>query len=404
MKKLICFAAILISISFVFAHQEQHAVTVRNIEVPVRVFMDKQFVDTLTIDDFELYENGIPQKIEALYLANKNSISRQEELKAFSPQTARHYFLLFQIIEYNPKLEASIDYFFKNVLLPQDTLTLMTPQKSYHLSSEALQKKKREAISKEMLKILRKDTKISSSAYRSSMNSLRGLVSSISGGSSMTDFDSTTTDLDQGASSIGMLLRRYRNNLDKLEDLRMVDQNVFVQFATKAKSIPGQKHVYFFYEREFRPELSTTVVNNLVANYQDQPNILGDIQDLFQFYQRHDRINSEKIYQAFTDASICFNFLFVDRQERSAGGITMREQSEDFYGAFRETALATGGVVDSSRNPSAAFQTALATGENYYLLYYSPANYTSDGSYKKIESKVKNPEYKVTFRQGYFAN
>jgi len=235
------------------------------------------------------------------------------------------------------------------------------------------------------------------------MNSLRGLVSTISGGSSMTSFDGSS-DLDQGSSGIGMLLRRYRNNLNKLEGLRIVDQNIFIQFATKVKSIPGQKHVYFFYEREFRPELSTSVVNNLVANYQGEPSVLADIQDLFQFYQRHERINTEKIAQAFTDASICFNFLFVDRQERSSGGITMREQSEDFFSAFRTTALATGGVVDSSRNPSAAFQNALKTGENYYLLYYSPANYTSDGTYKKIQVKVKNQEYKVTYRQGYIAN
>ncbi len=403
MKKIVYFAVILISISFLFPHQEQHAVTVRNIEVPVRVFADKQFVDNLTIADFEIYEDGVPQKIEALYLANKNDIARQEELKAFSPQIARHYYLLFQIIEYNPKLEESIDYFFKNVLLPQDTLTLMTPQKSYHLSSEALQRKKRADISKEMLKLLRKDTKISSSAYRSSMNSLRGLVSAISGGSSMTDFDAST-DLEESSSSLGMLLRRYRNNLDKLENLRIVDQNVFIQFATQVKPIPGQKHVYFFYEREFRPELSTTVVNNLVANYQDEPSVLADIQDLFQFYQRHERVNQEKISQAFTDASICFNFLFVDRQERDSGGITMREQSEDFFAAFRATAMATGGIVDSSTNPSAAFQNALKAGENYYLLYYSPSNYTGDGSYKKIQVKVKNPEYKVTFRQGYISN
>jgi len=403
MKKIIFFVAILVMIISLFPHQEQHSVTVRNIEVPVRVFVDQQFVDNLTIEDFEIYENGILQKIEALYLANKNSISRQQELKAFSPQLARHYYLLFQIIEYNPKLEASIEYFFKNVLLPQDTLTLMTPQKNYHLSSAALQKKKKEAIAKEMLKLLRKDTKISSSAYRSSMNSLRGLVSAISGGNSMTSFDATS-DLDQGASSLGMLLRRYRNNLNKLEGLRMVDQNVFIQFATKVKSFPGQKHVFFFYEREFRPELSATVVNNLVANYQGEPSVLADIQDLFQFYQRHERINTEKIYQAFTDASICFNFLFVDRQERSSSGITMKEQSEDFFSAFRATAIATGGTVDTSTNPSAAFQNALEAGENYYILYYTPANYTNDGTYKKIEVKVKNQKCKVTYRQGYIAN
>lgn len=402
MKKILFASVILLSIGFLFALQEQHAVTVRNIEVPVRVFTNQQFVDSLTINDFEIYENGVPQKIEALYLANKNSIARQEELKSFSPQTARHYFLLFQIIEYNPKLEESIEYFFTNVLLPQDTLTLMTPQKNYHLSSQALQKKKKEDIAKEMLKLLRKDTKISSSAYRSSMNSLRGIVSAISGESSMTSFDSTS-ELDS-SSSLGMLLRRYRNNLDKLEDLRIVDQDVFVQFATKVKSIPGQKHVFFFYEREFRPELSTSVVNNLVANYQGEPSVLADIQDLFQFYQRHERINKDKISQAFADASICFNFLFVDREERDAGGITMREQSEDFYSAFRDTAMATGGFVDNSRNPSIAFQNALEAGENYYLLYYSPINYVGDGSYKKIEVKVKNPKYRLSYRQGYIAN
>ena len=219
----------------------------------------------------------------------------------------------------------------------------------------------------------------------------------------MTSFDATA-DLDQGASSLGMLLRRYRNNLNKLEGLRMVDQNVFIQFATKVKSFPGQKHVYFFYEREFRPELSATVVNNLVANYQGEPSVLADIQDLFQFYQRHERINTEKIYQAFTDASIRFNFLFVDRQERSSSGITMKEQSEDFFSAFRATAIATGGTVDTSTNPSAAFENALKAGENYYLLYYSPANYTNDGTYKKIEVKVKNQKCKVTYRQGYIAN
>ena len=78
MKKIVCFAAILVLTISLFPHQEQHAVTVRNIEVPVRVFIGQQFVDNLTIDDFEIYENGIPQKIEALYLANKNDIARQE--------------------------------------------------------------------------------------------------------------------------------------------------------------------------------------------------------------------------------------------------------------------------------------------------------------------------------------
>lgn len=402
MKKAIFILVILSLAFFLFSQQEQHEVTVRNIEVPVRVFSGDQFVDNLTIEDFEIYENGIPQKIEALYLGNKNQITRQEELKNFAPRTKRNYFLLFQIIDYNPKLEKSIQYFFTNVLLPQDTLTLMTPQKNYFLSSEALSKKKKENIAKEMLKILKKDTKTGSSAYRSQMRSLKSLVASISGGDLMGDPDAEE-DFAGSSSSLGMLLRRYRNTLEKMEGLRIVDQDLFLQFAKQVKAMEGQKHVYFFYEREFRPELSPQVSSNIVSEYHDQPNIMGDLQDLFQFYQRHDRINTQKISQAFADASICFNLLFVDREERNAAGIHMREQSEDLYKTFTETAKATGGVVDTSRNPSAGFHNALDASENYYLLYYSPANYTPDGSYKNIEVRVKDRNYKVTHRKGYYA-
>ena len=48
MKKTIIIVAIFITIGIGYSHQEQHAVTVRNIEVPVRVFADNQFVDNLT--------------------------------------------------------------------------------------------------------------------------------------------------------------------------------------------------------------------------------------------------------------------------------------------------------------------------------------------------------------------
>jgi VWFA-related protein len=402
MKKTILCIAILLFTIFLFPQQEQYEITVRNIEVPVRVFENNQFVDSLTIQDFEIFENGIPQKIEALYLAHKNSIAREEELKQYSPQTSRNYFLLFQIIEYNPKLEVAIKYFFNSVLLPRDALTLQTPNKSYFLSSEALSRKPKDDIAKEMLKILRKDAKIGSSAYRSQMRSLQGIVREIQGGSGMPDVESTS-DIDT-QSSLGMLLRRYRQNLEKMEALRIVDQNLFIQFASKLKNIPGQKYVYFFYEREFRPELSPSTMNALVSNYQGEPSVIGDLQDLFQFYQRYERINTEKIIQAFTDASICFNFLFVDREERSSAGIHMREQSEDFFRAFSEAAKATGGITDSSRNPSNGFMNALSAAENYYLLYYSPSNYQTDGSYKTIVVRVKRPNCKITFRQGYYAN
>jgi len=67
-------------------------------------------------------------------------------------------------------------------------------------------------------------------------------------------------------------------------------------------------------------------------------------------------------------------------------------------------AQATGGLTESSANPTFAFKRAIEAFENYYLLYYTPANYTRDGKFKKIEVRVKNKNFTITHRAGYFAN
>ncbi|GAH52592.1 unnamed protein product [marine sediment metagenome] len=67
-------------LSFVLFSQEVYEqVFVINIEVPIRVFKSGAFVDNLTLDDFEVYEDGKLQKIEAVYLVKKRTIERREE-------------------------------------------------------------------------------------------------------------------------------------------------------------------------------------------------------------------------------------------------------------------------------------------------------------------------------------
>ena len=76
MKKLILLAAISVFSLVFFAQEITHETLVINIEVPVRVFKSGEFVDNLTIDDFEVYEDGILQQIEAVYLIKKKAIER----------------------------------------------------------------------------------------------------------------------------------------------------------------------------------------------------------------------------------------------------------------------------------------------------------------------------------------
>jgi len=93
------------------AQDIQHEVGVINIEVPVRVFKGSQFIDDLTINDFELFENDILQKIETVYLINKKAIKKHEGSEIPAPQVSRHFVLMFELTEYLPRVGDSIEYF-----------------------------------------------------------------------------------------------------------------------------------------------------------------------------------------------------------------------------------------------------------------------------------------------------
>ena len=125
MKKFILLIVSLLTALNLSPQIEQHEVSVVNIAVPARVYDGNKFIDDLKIEDFEIFEDGIPQKIEALYLTKKTHITRAEEFKNFAPKVSRSFFLIFQLTEYNPKLGEAFDYLFNEVLLPEDKLVII---------------------------------------------------------------------------------------------------------------------------------------------------------------------------------------------------------------------------------------------------------------------------------------
>ena len=62
-RNAIAFALFLFAFA-IFAQEIQHDALAINIEVPVRVFKGKIFIENLTIDDFEVYEEGVLQNVE----------------------------------------------------------------------------------------------------------------------------------------------------------------------------------------------------------------------------------------------------------------------------------------------------------------------------------------------------
>lgn len=374
MKKPVLVIGVLALCLILFTQEIQHETIVVNIEVPVRVFKGGKFIDGLTVDDFEVYEDGKAQKIVALYLINKTivkEIKKGEEI--FTPEISRNFFLVFELIEYLPKIGNVVDYFFTNVILPGDTLQIATPIKTYNFNKKAFELMPKEEMANQLKKKLRKDITLGSSKYKSLLRDYEYIKE---------------LDLDPD-----LKLQMKLTYLRQLRELTYFDLTKFLKLADYLKKMEGQKYVFLFYQKETMPI----------------PEELGPTDlELFDL-QRNASFDVEKVKQAFSDSSISSHFVYITqapkddiRQEITGEGTI--DQSPEIFNAFKEMAYATGGTVESSANAAASFQKVVDASESYYILYYRPLDYKRDGKFHNIKVKVKNRNYRVTHRAGYFAN
>ena len=390
-KLLVFFQLFCCCFLFPAIQHQSHQVNVFNIEVPVRVFKGNKFIDNLTKNDFELYDNGQKQKIEALYLIRQTSIAKREGSFSTRPKVARHFILFFEVQQFLPKIIEAIDYFFNFVLGKEDTLVVITPLKTYRIHPKASTLLSPKELAAQLVSHLKRDIKTGSAEYRII---LRDLEDSLRGG-----LDEETLPL-------------FQQYLQKLEELRHINEKNLLNFAEYLKQQEGQKHVFLFYQKEMIPKLTPQQLNLLTTLNQDKPDLIFQLMEMFEFYRRDISFNIERVKQHFADSSISIHFLFLTKTlppnlevtTMKPSGLVMTEQSEDIFSAFKEIAEATGGWVTSSANISTAFKETVEAAKNYYLLYYTPQNYSPDGSFHQIEIKVKKPNLRVIHRSGYFAD
>jgi len=381
LKKIFLVSMIAVLGSVFFTQEIQHETIVVNIEVPVRVFDGGKFVENLTIDDFEVYEDGQSQEIVALYLIKKKIV---KELKkgdtTLTPEVSRHFFLLFELIEYLPKIGEVVDYFFKNVILPGDTLQIATPMKTYNFNKKAFEVLPKEEIATQLKEKIRKDVVLGSSRYR---NLLR-------------DYEYLRR-LNLGPGQEDLKFQMKMIYLRQLRDLTYFDVTKFLKFADFLKKLEGQKYVFLFYQKETMP-----IPGELTSPDGYESLELFDLQRTISF-------DVEKVKQAFSDSSISSHFVYITKDAKDDEGRGLArgnvvDQSPEIFSAFSEMAQATGGTVESSANAAFSFQKVVDASESYYLLYYRPSNYKKDGKFHNIKVKVRKKSYRVTHRAGYFAN
>ena len=399
------------------AQEIRHETSALNIEVPVRVSVGGAFADDLTLEDFELFEDGRPQKIEAFYLVKKTIIERREETREFAPRTVRHFFLIFELGFYDAKILEALDYFVRTVLLPGDNLTIVTPMKTYRMKGELFGLVGRDRTYDQIVGLLRRDIEIGYSESREILSEMSNLAQVIAsnvrardtvadtGGASLIDPPvSVPVESPYQAAAIEMQLMNYSTLLDRLANLRVVDQTKLLDFAGHLKGLEGQKGVFFFYQRELLPKIDPRIVDQLSARYSQQPQITQSLETIFGLERRDVTINVDLVTRAYADASASVHFLHIARPAERPAGIRMEERSEDIFAPFLEMARATGGFADSTANIAGAMRAAVEASENYYLLYYTPAGYRADGRSRTIAVKAKAPGAKVSHRLGYIAD
>jgi len=385
-----------------------------NIEVPVRVFDNDIFIEDLKKSDFQIFENGKQQSIEAVYFIKKRTVERSEETRRFNPETDRNFFLFFELAEYDARIGEAVDWFVNTVVYPGDNLYIITPLKTYHLRTKALESKLREEIASELKGMIRQDTLQGNAEYRDIVEDLSQVTRSIAALIGSADGNtpvapSQVSENDRMAdvrtdTLLNDLFMQYTEYLGRLDNIRKVDQFKLLDFAEYLKYQFGQKYVFMFYEQEFVPRISDSLLEKYNSLQMGNMSQIFQTMSLFDFHRRDTMFDVEKVRQAYADASTAIHFLFFTRRPTSEPGIRMEESSEDIFSAFRQMAQSTGGLVEVSSRPVKSLQQAIAASENYYLLYYAPKEYVPDGNFRKITVTIKGKKFRVVHREGYFSN
>jgi VWFA-related protein len=110
------------------------------------------------------------------------------------------------------------------------------------------------------------------------------------------------------------------------------------------------------------------------------------------------------IEQAQKADAIIYSIFYVDRAFYSGGGLSFGGGGGE--GSLRKMSEETGGKVFtvSSKHPlNEVFNQIQEELRNQYSIGYSSTNGKRDGSFRRIEIKTDNPDYRVQARNGYYA-
>lgn len=402
--------SLIFSLLFPLAAQQddqviREEVTVANVEVPVRVFYKGKPMDNLTKADFQLYEDGKLQKINAFYLKRKKiavqhyDMETEKEKRKSGP--SRYFALVFNLVDFHPNLEKGLDYTFDNILKQDDQLLVMVNEKIFFyedLSDKEVIRRNVKSMAREQGEEARKEMLDYLTRIERKTDEFRHLLKA--------DQDAITRAERRrgavaGVSQKDLYIKRFLEHYSytwKEFKKRYLTPSIdkFYHFSKHLERIKREKWVINFHQLTRFPRLKQTsdAMKEVLAILESGKRTYHKID--FDFVADM-AFPTEDVSRLFYKVNATFHSILIPIQKDIISqDITYREISTAFENFLRDITKKTGGKLVSSANLISALDTIRESEDIYYMLTYEPEDPGKVGKLKVVVTD-KTHKYKVVY-------
>ncbi len=381
------------------------SVRVINVEVPVRVFLKGEPVDSLTRSDFEIFENGKKQKINGFYIKKKKLVKKEifaDSGESQNLMSSRYFVLVFKISEYNEKLHKGLEYLFGNILQKSDQCLVFINDRSIFFKNL----NHKEHIRSVLNKVLREESK-------KARQNIHKYITKVE--DEITEFDNMINIVASGSfgENATMVLRFLKKYLWVWNEYTNIflkpNLDSYYYFSRHLEKIRKEKWVINFYQIEKFPMIKSTgrvmeLIKTILANNENhadaEMSTMGKAikQMLWQLdlsLHSTKQFPAEEISKLFIKVEATFHSILipVNRQFVSEN-VELGEVASEIESSLREITRKTGGSLQRTGNLEKALGEIREKEEITYMLTYSPDDPDKIG---KIRVKTGNTKHRVLY-------
>ncbi|NIM14077.1 MAG: hypothetical protein GTO45_18700 [Candidatus Aminicenantes bacterium] len=362
-------------------------VEVINVEIPVRVFYKKKPVKGLKKSDFKLYVDGEERPINGFY-----EVRKKLDPQAQSPEYVerdRLFVLIFNVSSSSRDLEKGMQYFFKQVLRPNDRLMVLT--NNVFLQERLVEDPQKEL--EKLLKILKLEARKTTFKLSSLESSLRYLASELK-------YELKDLGLRSPESAIQRFLTNYKDYYSEFKTIFFnPPEEQYIKVAEYLKHQQVEKWVIHFYQIPQFPQLKISggelykaIDDYFKGRRMHNPYVI-DIQGKMGIPSDTNFI--QQINKIFLNTGATFHTLLLKSlMSEYFEEYDYRPVSTDSEHIFRQVTQLTNGKVMASNNMEKFVKSISQKEDVYYVLTYAPKKDSRTNKNKgKINVVVTHKKY-----------